>query len=261
MKCKNCNEKNAIKYSKYSNGLFCSRKCARSFSTRTKRKEINEKVSIKLKKKNYCKSCQMEIFTKNKYCSECNKIYGNIKLFKKININDNNLKIANEKALKKLKKLYFIENLSLLEIKEKYKIQTNTMHFFFKKNNINLKTLSEGISLAIKLGKLDMPDSNQYKSGWFKSWTGENFYLRSSYEFKYAKMLNENKIKYSVEKIRLEYFDTQQNKNRIAIPDFYLIDENKIIEIKSEWTLDEVNMKDKEKSYIKNGYNFELIIM
>lgn len=49
MKCKYCNENEAIKYSKYSNGEFCSKKCAKGYSTKNKRKEINEKVSEKLK--------------------------------------------------------------------------------------------------------------------------------------------------------------------------------------------------------------------
>lgn len=48
MKCKNCNQKKAVKYSKYSNGEFCCRECSRTFSTKDKRAEINEKVSKKL---------------------------------------------------------------------------------------------------------------------------------------------------------------------------------------------------------------------
>jgi len=44
MKCKNCNTNDAMVYSKYSSGEFCSKKCARSFSTKEKRQEINEKV-------------------------------------------------------------------------------------------------------------------------------------------------------------------------------------------------------------------------
>lgn len=48
-KCKYCEINDAIKYSKYSNGEFCSRKCARGFSSKEKRKEINEKVSKTLK--------------------------------------------------------------------------------------------------------------------------------------------------------------------------------------------------------------------
>lgn len=51
MKCKNCEVNDAIKYSKYSNGEFCSKKCARSYSSKEKRNEINIKVSNKLKGK------------------------------------------------------------------------------------------------------------------------------------------------------------------------------------------------------------------
>lgn len=47
--CKNCKTEKAVKYSQYSRGEFCSRKCANSFSTKEKRQEINEKVSKKLK--------------------------------------------------------------------------------------------------------------------------------------------------------------------------------------------------------------------
>ena len=45
MKCENCEiEHNGD----YGSGRFCSSKCARSFSTKKKRKEINEKVSSRL---------------------------------------------------------------------------------------------------------------------------------------------------------------------------------------------------------------------
>lgn len=54
MKCKNCGEKEAIKYSKYSNGEFCSRECARSYPTKEDKKETKEV---------YCISCgeKMEV--------------------------------------------------------------------------------------------------------------------------------------------------------------------------------------------------------
>ena len=51
MKCINCNTNEALKYSKYSSGKFCSKYCANSFSTKEKRAEINKKVSEKLKGK------------------------------------------------------------------------------------------------------------------------------------------------------------------------------------------------------------------
>jgi len=45
MKCQNCNAKHE---GNYGSGRFCSNKCARSFSTKSKRTEINKKVSKKL---------------------------------------------------------------------------------------------------------------------------------------------------------------------------------------------------------------------
>lgn len=59
--------------------------------------------------------------------------------------------------------------------------------------------------------------------------------------------------------MRIQYFDTQKNKQRIAIPDFYLPETNTIVEIKSSWTLDIQNMKDKFIAYKKLGYNTKLI--
>lgn len=44
--CKYCNNSPAIKFSRYSTGEFCSRECARGFSTREKRSLINTKVSL-----------------------------------------------------------------------------------------------------------------------------------------------------------------------------------------------------------------------
>lgn len=46
--CENC----GIEHDgSYGSGRFCTNKCARSFSTKNKRKEINRKVSEKLSKK------------------------------------------------------------------------------------------------------------------------------------------------------------------------------------------------------------------
>lgn len=54
MKCENCKRKHD---GKYGSGRFCTKECARGFSTKAKRKEINEKVSktiIKLRKEGKC---------------------------------------------------------------------------------------------------------------------------------------------------------------------------------------------------------------
>ena len=47
MKCENCECKHS---GEYGSGRFCSTKCSRGFATKSKRKEINEKVSLAAKR-------------------------------------------------------------------------------------------------------------------------------------------------------------------------------------------------------------------
>lgn len=72
MICENCKKEHD---GSYGSGRFCSSKCARAFSTKIKRKEINEKVSLKLKKNPdyFCKECGKKLFKKTitGYCSNC----------------------------------------------------------------------------------------------------------------------------------------------------------------------------------------------
>lgn len=74
MKCEYCNKEHN---GEYGSGRFCNSKCARGYSTREKRKEINEKVSKKLIKtgkysiNNFsgkCLFCGNEIKGKVKFC-------------------------------------------------------------------------------------------------------------------------------------------------------------------------------------------------
>ena len=52
MICSNCSCSFEGKYSKYSDGRFCSRVCARGYATKSKRLEINQKVSVTLRSQN-----------------------------------------------------------------------------------------------------------------------------------------------------------------------------------------------------------------
>lgn len=67
--CKNCNKEFAEKYSKWSNGDFCCKECARSFSTKNKRTEINKKVSIKMIEKE-----KYKYYLQPNKCVICNNI-------------------------------------------------------------------------------------------------------------------------------------------------------------------------------------------
>jgi len=70
MKCENCNNDHD---GSYGSGRFCSSKCARGFSTKEKRKEINKKVSKKLNKQTKCIHCSIKIKSTNKLsvCIKC----------------------------------------------------------------------------------------------------------------------------------------------------------------------------------------------
>lgn len=64
--CENCGKEHD---GEYASGRFCSSKCSKSFSTKSKRSLINKKVSKKLSKKPYhliCEFCGKIFETKNK---------------------------------------------------------------------------------------------------------------------------------------------------------------------------------------------------
>jgi hypothetical protein len=72
--CENC-ENNHL--GDYGSGRFCSSKCARGFSTKSKRQEINEKLrnneNLKtfFKKDKFCFSCGCLLEKNVKYCDSC----------------------------------------------------------------------------------------------------------------------------------------------------------------------------------------------
>lgn len=72
--------------------------------------------------------------------------------------------------------------------------------------------------------------------------------------------MDEYKIIYDVENLRIRYYDTIKQKERISIPDFYLPDLNMIVEIKSNYTLNLQNIIDKFNEYKNNGYKTKLIV-
>ena len=85
-------------------------------------------------------------------------------------------------------------------------------------------------------------------------------FYRSSYELEFCKILDLKKLEYNTEMLRIKYFDTQQNKERMALPDFYLPKINLIVEIKSSYTLNEKEMEDKVKRYKELGYDVDVLV-
>jgi len=265
MYCENCKCEHE---GSYGSGRFCSLKCARSFSTKNNRIEINKKISNTLKESksefkhdNTCISCGAIVINRGRYCQECKPFVKNVVLYKKLGINEKNLKIANDEAIKILHKEYFINRVSKHVITQKYNILSNSLYNFFKKNNIQLRSISEANILALETGRAQVNQhESKYINGWHLTWDKRKIYYRSSYELQYAKYLDSIKEKYYVESLKIKYFDSKTNTIRLAIPDFYLENYNCIVEIKSEFTLDLDNMKDKVKAYKQLGYNVKVLV-
>lgn len=264
--CEYCDKKHD---GSFATGRFCNKKCASGYSTKAKRKEINEKVSKTMSENiiKKCKYCNCTILRDRSVCDICIQYTGNLKLFKKINVFETNKRLdkINKEALDFFVDLYFNKKWSLIDIENRLFIYRRTLQMFFKKNKLDLRSLSESALLSFldtqKHKLTGINSSNyRYKHGWHKTWNNKQIYYRSSYELRYAKYLDNKKILYEVESKRILYFDSNKNIFRIAIPDFYLPQTNTIVEIKSEYTYDKDNMDDRFSEYEKQGYKVKLFL-
>jgi hypothetical protein len=174
----------------------------------------------------------------------------------------NNLEEEYTKIQDLLSTLYLIKCESMLTIMKQFGIPSSrTMDILFRLFDIEARSFSEATSNAYMTERqYPRETKSQYKSGWHKSWNGKSVYLRSSYEKEVAEILDAERVDYHVESLRIKYYDSSQKKFRIAIPDFYLPDSNTIIEVKSDYTLDPLEMECKKQSYKELGYKFKLYL-
>jgi len=93
------------------------------------------------------------------------------------------------------------------------------------------------------------------KGNWYECKDGTKIWMRSSWEIKFAKYLDENNINWEFE---IKTFPIiYDNKEGTYTPDFYLIDENKYIEIKGRWRGD---AETKYIAFIKQYENISIEI-
>ena len=151
--------------------------------------------------------------------------------------------------------------LSVSEIKEKYGYpgSVERLVYILKSFGIKLRNTSSSVRNAYLRGKLNIPDSFSFNSGWHTKNDGSKVFYRSSYELEYCRYLDEHDIEYNVEDLRIKYYDTEKQIERVAIPDFHLLNENTIVEVKSPFTFIKQNMIDKVLAYKQLGYNFKLL--
>jgi hypothetical protein len=156
---------------------------------------------------------------------------------------------------------YWNKQLSLPDISIKYNhSNVGNLSKILKSLDIDFRNFSEATHLTIINGKWHPKTSAVYKHGYHTTWNNKQVFYRSSYELDYCKELDEKKIDYEVEKLRILYWDSQLLRQRVAIPGFYLPETNEIVEIKGEHTYNEQNMKDKFKVYREHGYKVKLIL-
>lgn len=159
--------------------------------------------------------------------------------------------------------LYWNEKKSILELMDIYHYTSGNARNFSKiltSLGIPIRNLSQAIKNGISLGKyINHKNHYLYKCGFHITWNGKKVWYRSSYELDYARLLDDQKIEYDMESIRIPYKRSFDNTIHIAIPDFYIPLSNELIEVKSSFTYDENDMIDKITEYIKLGYKVKLI--
>jgi hypothetical protein len=228
--------------------------------------------------KYHIKYCIENNIIKTKYCKYCGsekgkclhpEICGKYRVFKSLEkFGFDKQKIGSVEIYdeyNRIKKLLTEEYKNHIDDKllnEKYNYTSGLANFhkLLKSMEIETKPIKERLSETYLLGKKNIQSSTNFKSEWHTTWDNNEVYLRSSYEIDYANELDKNHIKYEVEHLRIKYYDTIENRYRCSIPDFYLPDTNTIVEIKSKYTLNIQNMKDKFLAYKNLGYDMKLIL-
>lgn len=291
MICENCGKEHS---GDFGSGRFCSKKCAKSFST----KSINHKETKNAK----CIICGKEIMipknasSKNCKCNDCKNNYKQCTICGRLKVNGicenefckqhnpqhfknlikyfgfdkrkyGTIEVENEfnRIRELLYDLYWDKNLSSTQLAKLFNYKscpTNITQKFFKQYlNIPIKSCKYATKENYFENRLTISESKNscYKHGWHTTWNNKEVYYRSQNELDYAIELDNKQIDYEMEFLHIKYYDTQLNEYRCAIPDFYIPSRNEIVEIKSVYTLDIQNMKDKFKSYKELGYNCKCI--
>jgi len=287
VKCKNCGKEflvieEELKFPIKGDKYFCCRSCA---NTRHHTKEQKEKIkntllnkpeNIKKRQEKqlykethtyYCGSKELDEKNPDISCRQSPKYFNKLIPFgldiSKLYTEDF---VKEHTKVKQLLYKEYVENyLSPKDIYNKYNCKeyfnnSETLLHLFKDWKFPIRGWSQAVINEWLQGKLkSSKDSYHYNQQWYTTWNGKEVYLHSSYELDYAKELDEQRIDYEVEYFHIKYWDSQKQEYRCAIPDFYIPSTNTIVEIKSSWTLDEQNMKDKMKAYKELGYNTKLI--
>jgi hypothetical protein len=234
MKCENCEKEHD---GTYGSGRFCSKKCARGFSTKAKRKEINEKIRKPLIQK-ICLECNKKFTTKKrfqKFCScSCSVTFNN-------RLNKEHLSYARKQYLN-------------THIDAKNKFLENASKWGKSHKG---KSLTEEHKRKISLG------NKGGRCSWYEiiKFNGEKIKVQGSYELRFTKILNnldENWIKPSIwnREHQFQWWD-KNGKSHWYTPDFWSPKLQKYFEIKGFWRKGDEEKKD----FIYSLKNVEIVFL
>lgn len=89
---------------------------------------------------------------------------------------------------------------------------------------------------------------------------GKEFWVQGSFEFAYAQHLLDSRIEFEAHPQKLQYVGPQGNL-RSYFPDFYLVKEDRYVDVKSEWTASDKAFWAKKEAVEKhNGVEIEVVI-
>lgn len=289
--CKQCGKPFEYKRRK---AKFCNQSCAAKYNN-TGRKQTEE-TKQKIRNTNTTRVYKSNRKKKIKYCKMCGAEKGKCKLpeicklYKCVtgslipSFGFDVSTIGTEKYYDEFDRIktifiekYWNEGLTLEEVLAVFpdcKKDASGLKKLFNSMGIKNRTAKEAIdnyiNKHIENNNIAFPNffSQQsthttFQQGWHTTWNNIDIFYRSSYELEFAKQLDEQKINYQVESLRIVYYDTQRQTERVAIPDFYIPETNEIYEIKGyNWKAEETkqNMRDKFSEYISRGYTPHLII-
>ncbi len=122
------------------------------------------------------------------------------------------------------------------------------------------KEYGRKMSIALKKGVAEgrvKPNLRGFKTPYQRP-NGESLILRSRWEAEVAKLLDALKVAWQYEPFYLKYFNTEKKLMSNTLPDFYLPEQNLMIEVKGA----DINLpetRDKMRWLHKQGYNVLLI--
>jgi hypothetical protein len=94
---------------------------------------------------------------------------------------------------------------------------------------------------------------------WHETWDKKKVFYATYDELRFAKKLDILKTRYEINAIQIPYFDSFLGSERIAIPNFYLPDDNTLVEVRNDENYNRKEMHDRFSQYIKNGYDCILV--